>query len=96
MNTTTDTPSNQDKAMSELAQHARSYLGGYGRQNLARLQQLAQFDGWQRMAQAEIERRAYSLLQVFEPELLQAIAQGSIRIDHLAGEVAQDIASQSN
>ncbi len=101
MTTTTsiDTASTADQAGSAathaLAQNARNYFEGYGRHNLAGLQQLARFDGWQRLAQLEIERRAYSLLQAFGPELLQAIAQGSLRIGEIAGEVAEEIARQA-
>ena len=100
MNTTnTETSSTSEQAVSALthalAQNARNYFEGYGRHNLAGLQQLARFDGWQRLAQQEIERRAYSLLQAFGPELLQAIAQGSLRIGEIAGEVAEEIARQA-
>ena len=95
MNAITETPDQKAHTASELAQHARDYLSGYGRHDLARLQQLARFDAWQPMAQMEIERRACSLLQSFSPELLQAIADGTVRIDQIAGEVAEQIARKS-
>lgn len=63
---------NNDLAAHALSQNARNYFEGYGRHNLPGLQQLARFEGWQRLAQQEIERRANSLLQAFGPELLDA------------------------
>ena len=86
---------NSPTSNNELASNARNYFEGYGRHNLPGLQQLARFDGWQRLAQQEIERRAYSLLQAFGPELLDAIARGQLRIEQVAADVANELSGSA-
>ena len=40
---------NSPTTNNDLASNARNYFEGYGRHNLPGLQQLARFDGWQRL-----------------------------------------------
>jgi hypothetical protein len=47
------------------------------------------------LAQQEIERRAYTLLQAFGPELLEAIARGSLRFEQVASEVANELSGSA-
>lgn len=72
----------------KIAEHVKDYLRGYGSRGSDALKQLAAFDGWQRLAQQELERRAYRVIQCFEDDILQAIITGQVDIPTLAGEVA--------
>ena len=79
-----------DKDTSKLIEQTRDYLRGFGSHGGDALRQLAAFDGWQRLAQQELEHRAYRLIQCFDDDILQAIKNGQIDIPSLAVEIANN------
>lgn len=76
-----------DKDTGKLIEQTRDYLRGYGSQGNGALRQLAAFDGWQRLAQQELERRACRVIGCFDDDILQAIISGHIDIPTLANEM---------
>jgi hypothetical protein len=70
-------------------------LKGYGRRDTAALDQLAQIPVWQRVAQAELERRATSIVQVLDDETLRAIASGKIDFQAACRDAASKLTSKS-
>jgi hypothetical protein len=69
----------------------KDVLRGYGRQSREDLQRLRLFDGWQRVAAQELERRATQIVQVLDEDSLRAIAAGDIDFQAVCSEVEREI-----
>lgn len=74
---------------------AMDILRGFGRRNEAALEQLAAFTDWPRIARAELERRATSIVQTFDDETLRAIADGTVDFSALCRDVAAELAPKA-
>lgn len=70
----------------------KDVLRGFGRSDQAALQRLSMFDDWQRVAAAELERRATQLVEALDEETLRAIAAGDIDFQAVCRDVAADLA----
>lgn len=70
----------------------REVLRGFGRSDQAALQRLSLFDDWQRVAAAELERRATQIVEALDEETLRAIAAGDIDFQAVCRDVANDLA----
>lgn len=73
----------------------QSLLRGFAHRNEAALEQLASFPAWQRVAAAELERRATSLVQSFDDETLQAIAAGTLDLPAVCRAVASELEAKA-
>lgn len=71
--------------------HIRDYLRGYGRNNLAALERLANFSRWPEMAEREILARASSLIGSFADDELSAVSFGQVDMQALAREVIAEM-----
>jgi hypothetical protein len=76
----------------ELQAALLDVLRGYGHRNVDSLDRLADFTEWQRVAQAELERRATSIVQALDDETLRAIAAGRIDFNEACRAAARDLA----
>lgn len=74
----------------QTAEHVKDYLRGYASRGADALKQLAAFGGWQRLAQRELERRAYRLIEAFDDDMLRAIAKNEIDLPTLCREVGAE------
>jgi len=74
---------------------ATDILRGFGRRNEAALEQLAAFTDWPRIARAELERRATSIVQTFDEQTLLAIADGTVDLSALCRDVAAELAPKA-
>lgn len=79
----------------ELSSAALDMLRGYGRRNQPELERLADFPDWQRIAQAELERRATSIVQALDEQTLRAIAAGELDFNQLCREAARELAPKA-
>ncbi len=73
----------------------KDILRGFGRGNEAALVALQNVDDWQRIARAELERRATAIVQALDDDTLRAIAAGEIDLPALCREVAADLAPKA-
>lgn len=78
---------NTTRDITKIAEHAKEYLRGYKSNGSNALMQLVIFEGWQRLAREELERRANRLMHCFDDDILQAIVTGQIDVRNLANEV---------
>ncbi len=72
-----------------------SLLRGFAHRNEAALERLAHFPDWQRVAAAELERRATSVVQSFDDETLQAIAAGTLDLPSVCRAVAGELEAKA-
>jgi len=79
----------------ELHAAVMDTLRGYGRRNQTALERLADFPDWQRIAQAELERRATSIVQALDEQILRAIAAGELDFSQLCREAARELAPKA-
>lgn len=77
--------------MTDLQASLIDFLLGFGRRNEAALEHLADFPDWQRIAQAELDRRATSIVQALDEQTLRAIAAGELDFNQLCREVAREL-----
>lgn len=70
-------------------------LKGYGRSDTEALIGLQQFPEWQRVARAELERRATRIVQALDDETLRAIAAGRLDFNEACRAAARDLALKS-
>ena len=70
-------------------------LRGFGRRNEAALERLALFSDWQRVAGAELERRATTIVQVLDDDTLKAIAAGKVDFSAVCRDVAAELAPKA-
>ena len=83
-------------SLQELAERLSDYLSGYGQGHPEKLQQLMEFDDWQRLARSELERRRMALVGTLDSELLEAIANGDIYVDRIARDVLKRSAGRES
>lgn len=86
MNKDADNNAN-NSCSNDITERVKAYLSGYGASSDRTLVQLAIFKDWRRLAQQELERRAYSLMQYLDDDILQAIVINRIDIAALINEV---------
>jgi hypothetical protein len=78
-----------------LQEAVLDFLRGYGRSNTAALEGLAVLPNWRGIAQAELERRATSIVQALDDETLRAIAAGELDFNQLCREAARELVSKA-
>lgn len=76
------------------AEALRDVLRGFGRGNQAALQRLSLFGDWQRIAAAELERRATKIVEVLDEVTLRAIAAGEVDFQKACRDVSDDLESK--
>lgn len=69
----------------------KEVLRGYGRANEAALTSLLDVQDWQRIARQELDRRATSIVQALDNATLEAIAEGSLDMQTICQQVANEI-----
>lgn len=70
----------------------KDFLRGFGRNDRAALQRLGLFDDWQRVAKAELERRATQVVEALDEDTLRAIAAGEIDFKAVCRDVVAELA----
>jgi hypothetical protein len=68
----------------EIEQGLLDLLTGYARTNPKRLEHVATYSDWQRMARLELDRRAARVLEAMTDAELWEIAEGKISLKELA------------
>jgi hypothetical protein len=68
----------------EIEQNLLDFLTGYARTNPKRLEHVATYSDWQRIARVELDRRATRLLEALTDAELWSIADGKISLKELA------------
>jgi len=72
------------------AEQIKDYFRGMKRVHAEHLPRLAEFDDWSRLARREIEKRATRIVEMFDDELLAAVADGSLDVTAAIREVMRE------
>jgi catalase len=72
------------------AEQIKDYFRGMKRVQAEHLPRLAEYDDWSRLARREIEKRATRIVEMFDDELLAAIADGSLDVTAAIREVMRE------
>jgi len=65
----------------------KQYMTGMKRHRLEWLQTMQYAVDWRSIARRELERRAFSVMEVFHQSLLVEIAEGKVDVNQAIGEV---------
>lgn len=74
--------------MNTMKQEVSEVLGGYAKANPADLAKLRECSDWPALAKWEQTRRAARLLELFDDQIVAAIASGEIDLQALCQEAA--------
>lgn len=77
--------------MTTATEAAKNILRGYGEKDQAALASLVEVQEWQRIARQELERRATSIVQVLDVDILEAIASGAMDMRAVCQQALDEI-----
>lgn len=79
----------QTEAKTNETEQLKQYLTGMKKHRLEWLQELQYAIDWRSIARRELERRAFSAMEVFHQSLLVEIAEGKVDVSQAIGEVLE-------